>query len=102
MRYRFVHVLMVMRFLAALLPVFMPVMLVMHVEMGVGEPFVLVTVPVHFPVEEEHAREHDQCSHPILAGRPLTENDDGKKGADEWSGSEPGTGSRRPYFPQGL
>jgi hypothetical protein len=47
--------------------VFVPVMLVMDVRMSMRDGFMTVPVPVHFAVEKEHPRKHDQRCHPVLA-----------------------------------
>lgn len=75
MRHWFVHVKMLMRPFALALFVQVLVMFVMDVRMSVDESFVLVEVPVSFPIEKEHSRKHDQRRHPVLTGRALSEHD---------------------------
>ena len=78
------------------------VVLVVFVLVGMGEAFVLVEVPVHFAVEEEHAGKHDQCRHPVLPRGALPKDQDGKDGADERTRCEPGAGSGRADCPEGV
>ena len=59
------------------------VVLVVLVPMGVGEPFVPVQMPMHFTIEEEHPRKHEQCRHPVLSRGAFSKNYHGKDGTDE-------------------
>lgn len=80
----------------------MRMVLVMFMGMRMGEPFMMVVMPMHFPVEEEHPKKHERRRHPVRTRWALTKNDDGEDGANERSRCEPGTRSCRSYFPQGM
>lgn len=102
MCYRFVGVGMIVFANQFPIPVRVPVVLVVLVRMGMGELFVPVQMPMPFTIKKEHARKHDQRCHPVLAGRALTKDQNGKDGADERSRCEPGAGSCRSDLPQGI
>jgi len=85
MRYRFVHMYMIVLPFVFSVIVLMEMVLLMLMGMGVGKLFMPVKVPVHFPIEAEHPRKHNQRRHPILSGWALSKNYDGEDGADERS-----------------
>ena len=85
MGYRLMHMKMVMLTAIFSVVVHMDMVLLMLTGMGVGKPFMPVEVPVHFPIEEQHPRKHDQRRHPVLSGWALSKNYDGEDCADERS-----------------
>lgn len=74
MDYWLMHMAMVVSTTVFSIVVLMVMMFIMFMRMSMSNRFMLVSVVVHLPIEEEHPGKHNQCSSPIFCRWSLSED----------------------------